>query len=165
MDCFLVTRGRRRDAGLEARRVWNKPANIFDPVVTTRETGRRPRNGRDGLNARFLFVDQRGEAADGPGFGEVFVLQPATSDDVTLRNTCAVTWAGYFTVMLSTELSRTALELPTADRLELARRLVESVVEPAPLTAAVKEGIRRIEEVATGRVAGLTEEQYRTAVR
>ncbi len=67
--------------------------------------------------------------------------------------------------MLTTELSRTALELPAADRLELARRLVESVVEPVPLTAAVSEGIRRIEDIAAGRVIALTEEQYRTAVR
>jgi hypothetical protein len=67
--------------------------------------------------------------------------------------------------MLSIELSRTALGLPPEDRLELARRLVESVVEPAFLTVAVKEGIQRIEDVATGRVAGLTEEQYRAAMR
>jgi putative addiction module component (TIGR02574 family) len=67
--------------------------------------------------------------------------------------------------MLSTELSRTVLGLPPEDRLELARQLVESVVEPATLTEAVKEGIQRIEDVATGRVSGLTEEQYRAAMR
>ena len=67
--------------------------------------------------------------------------------------------------MLSTELARTALGLPPEDRLELARRLVESVVAPAPLTDAVKEGIRRIEDVAAGRVAALTEERYRAAMR
>lgn len=66
--------------------------------------------------------------------------------------------------MLSTELSRTALELPAADRLELARRLVESVVEPSQLNPAVKEGIRRIEDMVEGLVTGLTEEQYRTAL-
>jgi putative addiction module component (TIGR02574 family) len=66
--------------------------------------------------------------------------------------------------MLNTELSRSALELSPADRLELARRLVESVVEPAPLTDAVKAGIRRIEDIAAGKVAGMTEEQYRAAV-
>ena len=54
--------------------------------------------------------------------------------------------------------------LPADERLELARRLVESVVAPEPLTEALKEGIRRIEDVATGRVAGLTEEQYRAAL-
>lgn len=67
--------------------------------------------------------------------------------------------------MITAELSRTALGLSPEDRLELARRLVESVVEPAPLTDAVKEGIRRIEDIAAGRVAGLTEEQYRAAMR
>ncbi len=67
--------------------------------------------------------------------------------------------------MLTTEISRTALALPPEDRLELARRLVESVVEPASVATAVKEGLRRMEDVATGRVAGLSEEQYRAALR
>ena len=48
---------------------------------------------------------------------------------------------------------------------ELARRLVESVVEPAPLKAAVTEGIRRIEDIATGRIEGLTEVQYRAVLQ
>jgi putative addiction module component (TIGR02574 family) len=67
--------------------------------------------------------------------------------------------------MLTPEVARTALELPPEERLELARRLVESVVEPAHLTEAIEAGLRRIEEVATGRVAGLTEEEYRAALR
>ena len=50
--------------------------------------------------------------------------------------------------MLTAEISRTVLELPPEDRLELARRLVESVVEPASLDNVVKEGLRRIEDVA-----------------
>ncbi len=58
-----------------------------------------------------------------------------------------------------------ALELPPEERLELARRLVESVVAPVPLNEAVTEGIRRIEDVAAGRVNGLTEEQYRSALK
>ena len=45
--------------------------------------------------------------------------------------------------MSSADLSRAALELPAEDRLELARRLVESVVAPAALNEAVAEGIRR----------------------
>ena len=67
--------------------------------------------------------------------------------------------------MSSKELSNAALELPPAERLELARQLVESVVEPASLKEAVAEGIRRIEDIATGRVEGLTEDQYRAALR
>jgi len=57
------------------------------------------------------------------------------------------------------------LELPPDERLELARRLVESVVAPATLNEAVKEGIRRIVDIATGRVRGLTEEEYRAALK
>jgi len=66
--------------------------------------------------------------------------------------------------MVSTDVSRVALELPLEERLELARRLVESVVSPASLNEAIAEGIRRIEAIATGRVQGLTEEQYRDAL-
>jgi len=56
-------------------------------------------------------------------------------------------------------------ELPLDERLELARRLVESVVSPEPLTEEILEGIRRIEDIAAGRVQGLTEEQYRAALQ
>jgi uncharacterized tellurite resistance protein B-like protein len=66
--------------------------------------------------------------------------------------------------MGSAELSRIALELPPEERLDLARRLVESVVAPASLNEAITEGIHRIEDVITGRVKGLTEEEYRAAL-
>ena len=46
----------------------------------------------------------------------------------------------------------------------MARRLIVSVVEPAKLADAVKKGLRRIEDVATGRVAGLSEAEYRVAL-
>ena len=57
------------------------------------------------------------------------------------------------------------LELPADERLELARRLVESVVAPATLNEDLREAIRRIEDIATGRVQGLTEEEYRAALK
>lgn len=62
--------------------------------------------------------------------------------------------------MGSTELARIALELPPEERLELDRRLVESVVAPASLNDTIAEGIRRIEDLATGRLKGLTEEEF-----
>jgi len=67
--------------------------------------------------------------------------------------------------MVPPDIEKTVLELPVEDRLELARRLVESIVTPAALTEAVALGIRRIEDVAAGRVQGLTEEQFRDALR
>ena len=57
------------------------------------------------------------------------------------------------------------LELLPDERLELARRLVESVVAPATLNEELREAIRRIEDIATGRVQGLTEEEYRAALK
>ena len=66
--------------------------------------------------------------------------------------------------MLSEQVSQEMLSLPVEDRLELARRLVESVVLPASLNEAVTAGIKRIEDVATGRVAGLTESEFRAAL-
>jgi uncharacterized tellurite resistance protein B-like protein len=66
--------------------------------------------------------------------------------------------------MSSADLSQLALELPPEERLELARRLVESVVAPTSINNGVTEGIRRIEDIASGRVRGLTEEEYRTAL-
>jgi putative addiction module component (TIGR02574 family) len=67
--------------------------------------------------------------------------------------------------MISADLTKTAFDLPPDERLELARRLVESVVAPDSLTEALTEGIRRIEDVATGRVKGLTEDEYRAALQ
>ena len=67
--------------------------------------------------------------------------------------------------MISADLTKTAFDLPPDERLELARRLVESVVAPDSLTEALTEGIRRIEDVATGRVKGLTEDEYRAVLQ
>jgi uncharacterized tellurite resistance protein B-like protein len=66
--------------------------------------------------------------------------------------------------MGSADLAQIALELPPEERLDLARRLVESVVAPDCLNHAIAEGIRRIEDLATGRVKGLTEDEYRAAL-
>ena len=71
--------------------------------------------------------------------------------------------------MLPADIGQTVLELPVEDRLEFARRLVESVVCPAVLNEllneSVAEGIRCIEDVAAGRTTGLTEKQFRAALQ
>jgi putative addiction module component (TIGR02574 family) len=66
--------------------------------------------------------------------------------------------------MSATDLSKAALELSADERLELARRLVESVVAPASLNETIAEGVRRIEDIAAGRVKGLNEEQFRAVL-
>jgi len=66
--------------------------------------------------------------------------------------------------MVRSDVTKTAFELSPEERLEPGRRLVESVVAPDSLTGAITEGIRRIGDVATGRVKGLTEEEFRAAL-
>jgi putative addiction module component (TIGR02574 family) len=66
--------------------------------------------------------------------------------------------------MIKAELSDAIMELNPEERLDLARQLIESVVQPEHLSEAIKQGIGRIEDVATGRVTGLSEEQYRAAI-
>lgn len=67
--------------------------------------------------------------------------------------------------MIPAELTQKMLKLPVEDRLELARQLMESVVSPATLNEAVADGIRRIEEVASGRVTPLTEQEFHAALQ
>ena len=66
--------------------------------------------------------------------------------------------------MSTADITKIVLELPPEERLELARRLVESVVTPASLETAVNEGIERIESVLTGKVKGLSESEFRQAL-
>ncbi len=65
--------------------------------------------------------------------------------------------------MSTTEIERSALELPVEERLQLARRLIESIGDSRAEEAAIAEGIRRIEDVASGKVRGLTEEEFQRA--
>jgi len=58
-----------------------------------------------------------------------------------------------------------ALELRPDARLDLARRLVGGMVPPDSLADGLTEGIRRIEDITTGRVKGLAEEEYRAALQ
>jgi len=67
--------------------------------------------------------------------------------------------------MIPSELSRSALDLSPEERLELARQLVESVVTPEQVAESVEEGVQRIDEVASGKTPGLTEEQYRASLQ
>ena len=67
--------------------------------------------------------------------------------------------------MIPAELSRSALDLSPEERLELARRVVESVVTPEQVAGAVEEGVQRVDDIAHGKTQGLTEEQYRALLR
>ena len=59
------------------------------------------------------------------------------------------------------QLTEAVFALPERERLELARRIVESVATQRRVDELVADGVRRIEEVVTGEVRGLSEEEYR----
>jgi putative addiction module component (TIGR02574 family) len=66
--------------------------------------------------------------------------------------------------MIPNQITESVLALPEGDRLELARRIVESVAAERHVSELVSEGVRRIEDIVTGKVRGLSEEEYRKAV-
>jgi putative addiction module component (TIGR02574 family) len=66
--------------------------------------------------------------------------------------------------MIPNQLTESVLALPEEERLELARRIVESVTTERRVSELVAEGVRRIEDVVSGKTRGLSEEEYRRAV-
>ena len=66
--------------------------------------------------------------------------------------------------MIPNQITESVLALSEGERLELARWIVERVDTERRIAASVDEGVRRIEEVVTGRVSGLSEEEYRRAI-
>jgi hypothetical protein len=67
--------------------------------------------------------------------------------------------------MSTQEIAEAAMQLPEKDRLEVARRIVASVAADQETSAAIKEAVKGIEDVVTGKVRGLTEAEFRDALR
>jgi len=64
--------------------------------------------------------------------------------------------------MSALEIAEAVMELPEKERLELARRIVESIAVEREISSNVAQAVRGIEDVVTGRVAGLSEAEFRT---
>jgi putative addiction module component (TIGR02574 family) len=67
--------------------------------------------------------------------------------------------------MTAAHLTQSVLALPEAERLELARKIVESLASKEEQAAAIAEGVRRMEAIVTGQTPGLSEAQFRQARR
>lgn len=67
--------------------------------------------------------------------------------------------------MSTQELADAVMELPEKERLELARRIVAGVAAEQEAARAIREAVKGIEDVATGRVRGLTEAEFRDALQ
>jgi hypothetical protein len=56
------------------------------------------------------------------------------------------------------------MELPEPERLELARRIVASVAAERNTREQVAEAVKGIEAVLTGKIRGLTENEFQKAL-
>jgi hypothetical protein len=65
---------------------------------------------------------------------------------------------------LSPKITDALLRLPEADRVDLARSLVESLGSPEVGGPTVEQAVSRLEELVSGRVAPLTEEEFRAEI-
>ena len=67
--------------------------------------------------------------------------------------------------MSTQEIAQAVMELPEKERLELARRIVSSLVAEEENSAKIAQGVGGIEDIITGKVAGLSEVEFRNALK
>jgi len=67
--------------------------------------------------------------------------------------------------MSTQEIAEAVMELPEKERLELARRVVAGIVAEQDTAGAIAQAVRGIEDVVTGKVRGLSEAEFRDALR
>jgi hypothetical protein len=63
------------------------------------------------------------------------------------------------------DIAEAVMELPEKERLELARRIVASVVAEQEASAEILQAVQGIEDVVTGKVRGLSEVEFRNALK
>lgn len=67
--------------------------------------------------------------------------------------------------MSTQEIAEVVMELPEQERLELARRIIASVATEQERSGEIAQAMRGIEDVVTGKVRGLTEAEFRNALK
>jgi len=67
--------------------------------------------------------------------------------------------------MSTQEIADAVMALPEKERLDLARRIVSSVELEHKVSARVADAVKGIEDVVTGKVVGLTETEFRNALK
>ena len=67
--------------------------------------------------------------------------------------------------MSTQEIAEAVMELPEKERLELASRVVAGIVAEQDTAGAIAQAVRGIEDVVTGKVRGLSEAEFRDALR
>jgi hypothetical protein len=68
-------------------------------------------------------------------------------------------------VMNTQEIVEAVMALPEKERLELARRIVASITAEQHASSRVAEAVKGIEDVVSGKVNGLSEAEFRNALK
>lgn len=63
------------------------------------------------------------------------------------------------------EIAEAVMDLPETERLGLARRIVASVAVEREATEKITQAVRGIEDLLTGKVRGLSEEEFQNSLR
>ena len=67
--------------------------------------------------------------------------------------------------MSTQEIAEAVMELPEEDRLELARRIVAGIAAQREISGEIARAVEGIEDVIDGRVRGLSEAEFRDALK
>jgi hypothetical protein len=67
--------------------------------------------------------------------------------------------------MSTQEIADAVMALPEKERLELARRIVASVATEQEVSTRIAGAVRGIEDIVTGKVTGLSEAEFRDALK
>jgi hypothetical protein len=67
--------------------------------------------------------------------------------------------------MSTQEITDAVMALPEKERLDLARHIVASVESERRVSERVAEAVRGIEDIVTGKVTGLSEAEFRDALK
>jgi hypothetical protein len=70
---------------------------------------------------------------------------------------------GHF--MSAQEIADAVMSLPEKDRLDLARRIVTDVLAEREISAQIARAVGGLGDVVAGRVRGLSEEEFRDALK
>jgi len=66
--------------------------------------------------------------------------------------------------MITTQITDAVFALPEQDRIELARRIIEGISADQQLRTSISQGVKRMEDIITGRVQGVSEEDFIRAI-
>ena len=67
--------------------------------------------------------------------------------------------------MSTEQITQAVMELPEKERLELARRIIAGIAAERQISDTIAKAVPGIEDVVTGRVRGLNEDEFRNALK